>query len=796
MVETRRRSSRRLSKPPTHGPAFNSSRSTLKVNDAEHALSVDPSMIWQSPWTGDLLPKSSTIKTDSEKPRICSSSSFTVLPTAQSLPSRYKGHRWSSYDGSEPSHQQQLSSRSSISTFDSSGAWPSLDPQPRARRSFQREPPSHFSFSDLPSQLILEEDETDPADKTLERLKAPPYTSLIRRRSLVTPGIATRNPDRSWRQPSTVEEEGSSPSGGTSLPSRHSQWPLINPSQPVLEDTLKLSDLPRTASPVALDYSHLGGLKKGSLHIVNGTISPAPSDRSQSYFSAKSQSESRIDERGSSGPHHHEARFVKNMRGIEHVFEEHKNIHRSSEDEEEQVDSRVVTSTSPPETSTLRSFGNLKDQKSTVRVVTAPKSLPQPAPTAQSRPRQTSNQDAPATPFSFEPSPTTATYNAIDSSFSQRLDDEGINMSYDQGFEDSKSVRSPVSSDEDKHSTSSSSLLDKRPSQTLRKADSGYSSVTSLSSMHNEQTGYNDPGNSPPLPSTSPPQTNQPEPHLNPTSTGDRLPRRRLRRASRDCSGSSSKEHIPQKSISPPQLSISTMCHEHGDVGRPEEKHASSNRRYPAETKINVPRYYARARSHSSSTVQPPAQDGEERHRQARTVDIERRRFMTTSQGDLRGRRNAAAESEGFQGSPPARVRKDRSASLHRRQEEANSNHEYHGHQRPRGKSNPVPYLHGRSRSEPRLAQAANYPYGMNEEQRSVYGYPSQRIDYVPPVPTLPSVYDTLQKVQGRVESVKTANSVHNRSWTRNSEFSRLDPMMGREPSTQLLFQHDDIPVF
>jgi hypothetical protein len=105
--------------------------------------------------------------------------------------------------------------------------------------------------------------------------------SLTRRRSLVqTPGVATRNSPvegrrktwNSWKAPKLAPEE-------------EAKWIVtskgISPlNRPVALDLAEeRSPSPRAQTPGELDYSHLGSLKLGSLSIVNGAPSPAPSTR-------------------------------------------------------------------------------------------------------------------------------------------------------------------------------------------------------------------------------------------------------------------------------------------------------------------------------------------------------------------------------------------------------------------------------------------------------------------------------------------------------------------------------------
>ena len=103
-------------------------------------------------------------------------------------------------------------------------------------------------------------------DKHPDSVMAP-----IRRRSLFTPGIATRDPNDILRKPP--------------LPNRsQSQVDLAYYYNPLLPETSPLSQLAALditgggrSTPSDLTYSHLGGLKLGTLRVTNGgAASPAP----------------------------------------------------------------------------------------------------------------------------------------------------------------------------------------------------------------------------------------------------------------------------------------------------------------------------------------------------------------------------------------------------------------------------------------------------------------------------------------------------------------------------------------
>lgn len=96
--------------------------------------------------------------------------------------------------------------------------------------------------------------------------------SPIRRRSLYTPGIATRTPNDILRKLPP-------PNRALSKEDRDYYYnPNLSESSPL--ERLAAMDLGShgRSTPTSLEYSHLGGLKRGTLRIMNITTSPAPID--------------------------------------------------------------------------------------------------------------------------------------------------------------------------------------------------------------------------------------------------------------------------------------------------------------------------------------------------------------------------------------------------------------------------------------------------------------------------------------------------------------------------------------
>ena len=107
--------------------------------------------------------------------------------------------------------------------------------------------------------------------------------SPIRRKSLLTPGIATRTPNDILRKPPQVKRPSSpaiqdyyfNPSLSTSSPLSHLTGFGIDSKE-------EASAISRAATPSDLDYTHLGGLKLGTLRITNGSDTKSLLDHSHS----------------------------------------------------------------------------------------------------------------------------------------------------------------------------------------------------------------------------------------------------------------------------------------------------------------------------------------------------------------------------------------------------------------------------------------------------------------------------------------------------------------------------------
>ena len=110
---------------------------------------------------------------------------------------------------------------------------------------------------------------------------APEFTMTpIRRRSLFTPGLATRIPTDILRKPPPPERLQSQADRDYYFdPSLPQSSPLSRLAALDLADEGRCTPVPRASTPVNLDYTYLGGLRIGTLRVTNGTASPVPHAR-------------------------------------------------------------------------------------------------------------------------------------------------------------------------------------------------------------------------------------------------------------------------------------------------------------------------------------------------------------------------------------------------------------------------------------------------------------------------------------------------------------------------------------
>ncbi|ODM22228.1 hypothetical protein SI65_03074 [Aspergillus cristatus] len=256
--------------------------------------------------------------------------------------------------------------------------------------------------------------------------------SLTRRRSLLTrPGVATRKPSRQSvrRLSPLINQESDSPPDGFA-----ERQTLLQPPFPETEDatvkTIFASNSTRPDTPSDFEYTHLGALKLGSLRVVNGSASPSSSDRTRLNIAGSTSPENSSDDV-----------YTKESMVPSHANSRKLHGHRSSSEDKWKMTS---------------------SDTSMLQLSASP-----------------DKDDAPGSPFSFERSPTMATFPRHASFFTQE-EDEGISLPNETSpIEDGASLLWKA------HMRSHDR---KRHSQSLAKADSGYSSATSARSSQDKPT--------------------------------------------------------------------------------------------------------------------------------------------------------------------------------------------------------------------------------------------------------------------------------------------------------------------
>jgi hypothetical protein len=158
---------------------------------------------------------------------------------------------------------------------------------------------SHFSSSRKASDFAqrraslqaLTEGGSDKAEKNRSATTLPcssdnqseALSPRLHRRSSFTPGVATRMSRKASLGPSPEEEQ---------VDAGHDYYynPTLSEESPLsLLEVLDFDEewtppappVARSETPADLDYTHLGGLRLGSLRVVNGRASPAPSELSR-----------------------------------------------------------------------------------------------------------------------------------------------------------------------------------------------------------------------------------------------------------------------------------------------------------------------------------------------------------------------------------------------------------------------------------------------------------------------------------------------------------------------------------
>lgn len=257
--------------------------------------------------------------------------------------------------------------------------------------------------------------------------------SLTRRRSLLTrPGVATRKPSRQSvrRLSPPINQDPESPSDGFAERQTLLQPPFTE-ADDATEKSIFASASTRPDTPSDFEYTHLGALKLGSLRVVNGSASPSSSDRTRLNIPRSTSPEISLDD----------------MYKKESTVTNHTNSQKKLHGHKSSSGSKWKTTSS---------------DTSMLQISASP-----------------DKEDTPGSPFSFEKSPTMATFPRHASLLTQE-EDEGISLPNEKSLTDDGAglVWKAQMRPHDR----------KRHSRSLAKADSGYSSATSARSSQDKPT--------------------------------------------------------------------------------------------------------------------------------------------------------------------------------------------------------------------------------------------------------------------------------------------------------------------
>ncbi|KAL4996847.1 hypothetical protein BDV10DRAFT_195625 [Aspergillus recurvatus] len=292
----RRRRSNRLSKPPQNqsAPGCPSSRSLHQSGEQALSLPSTPTA-WQNPWTGapisvgsnDFVSHNLRSQSFSAKPlrrkttwkangppiaQRSIHSTADIWPQPPTSPTPAPSRRGSLY-GRASFHPSEVATFQPT-TLQSNSQSPLIG-QPK--RSYSVHSPPQRSRTAVQQRRTIDRFASFNSHTRVECQETPP----IRRRSLlVRPGVATR---KATKDPHPIFFSESchdsiispDPINALSEPAA-SPWPTNE--DVLLSDVKPFSQL-RPATPSDLGYTHLGTLKLGSLRVVNGSASPCPSDR-------------------------------------------------------------------------------------------------------------------------------------------------------------------------------------------------------------------------------------------------------------------------------------------------------------------------------------------------------------------------------------------------------------------------------------------------------------------------------------------------------------------------------------
>ncbi|KAL4961456.1 uncharacterized protein BDV14DRAFT_125439 [Aspergillus stella-maris] len=293
----KRRRSNRLSKPPQIQATQGCSNGPSARHSPDQALSLPTTpTTWQDPWAGTSVTVSPR-ETVSQNPR---SQSFSAKPLRHETGWRSNGfpvaHRsiqstadiWPQSPTSPtpaPSRRGSMYGRASFQLSETAAFQPTtLQSNPQSqligqpRRSYSVHSPSLNAKKNVDRRTIDRFASLNSHSRVNNQEALP-----IRRRSLLMrPGVATRKATRDV--PCTILSESrqadfiSPNSDNTFLDPHHASHPIQGD---VIANNSGTRSRIRPPTPSDFEYSHLGTIKLGTLRVVNGSASPCPSDRTR-----------------------------------------------------------------------------------------------------------------------------------------------------------------------------------------------------------------------------------------------------------------------------------------------------------------------------------------------------------------------------------------------------------------------------------------------------------------------------------------------------------------------------------
>ncbi|KAK2768825.1 hypothetical protein FQN54_000685 [Arachnomyces sp. PD_36] len=302
-----------------------------------------------------------------------------------------------------------------------------------------------------------------------------------RRRSLQTPGIATRTPSGHFRPYSHAEapKPRRRAHSGYDYPAYPNVYPPVQQDIPPPQHHVSAPQ-PRVSTPTQLKYQQLGGLKPGSLRIMNGHP-PTPNDEARRDLSNPLSSEAQSNRVTSN---------INDNLPINEPYSIEPNPSGYYGNEESGLGLQFVSQANPaslePSQSSYYTGIESREDRTSPEVQSRGDSVPPQYPPQGTdgfppKPVEEARYRFLDSPFSFELTPTRMDIPMITEVDDDQFEDEGVDISQ-RSNEDQESV--PEQNENDSGKDSISSLKDST-AQPLKKADSGYSSATSAHSRRN-----------------------------------------------------------------------------------------------------------------------------------------------------------------------------------------------------------------------------------------------------------------------------------------------------------------------